>query len=357
MLNIFILFLVLSSTSSLAESAQSNHELNKWFDEFQLKASLNSNIVEAENLKARVFGFRLNATLKDKITTDTSFFLDAVLILESGSNEAIASIAEYQPIEGVNFNEGGFAYQPWPFLKLRLGALNQKVLNSPLLVGPNAFVAFEQSLLFNQFYLRTQQAIPNNNMLTKRIGSVDTGTPQFITETFGLNFGEKNFFNAEFSHFKYRDLSSDVANKSITIGNSTSGINSSTRYLYEFEGLNTAISSRFYLGSVGLLLGGEYLYNDKAPSKRNSGTLAMLGLELCNHVFKVESFRNESDTAPAFYNYKYYGHNNMQGTAAIYEYDDKDINLKLRYAQFSPVEENNLQVKTELFSFNLSKTY
>ncbi len=350
MKNIYLTLLI--SCISLSVFAKNQH-----FDKLQLNSGVNLDVVEAKDLKARVFGYQLTIKVKDKIDENLELFFGASAVLETGSNDVIGTVAEFEPNESVNLDEGGIEYSPADSFSIKLGALNQGSFYSPLLVAPNAFAAVEEKLTLGFLYFKAQQAIPSNNKLTKRIGTIETGTPQFTTETLGLILGKKHIFKTEISHFYFQDLSSNIAEKSNTLGNSITGIGDGTKFNYLFEGYNVLLQGRFKFGNNAVIYGGEYLYNNQAPAKRNTGTLAMLGFKRNSWKVMGEVFSNESDTAPAFYNSKYYGHNNMAGSAAVFKVKNKSFDLRIRYAQFSPIEENNLQTKTEIFSFNLSKKY
>ena len=328
-------------------------------DKFQVHSGIHLDIVEAQDLKARVFGYEIAVDLEDKIHPKVNLFFKAAAILEKGSNEVVAGLSEFAPTESLNLESGGVEYRPFSQLTLRAGALNQSELNSPLLVGSSAFTAFEQTLKFGLFYLRAQQAIPNNNRLSEKIGeTLDSGTPYFGTETIGFNFKSKNsLLKVEFSQFTYKDLSSEIAEKSNLIGNSVIGSGVGTEFQYGFKGTNAVFEAKRHFSWFQISFLGQYLYNDKAPDKRNKGQLAQITLGSKKHSFLLESFRNESDSAPAFYNSKYYGHNNYTGSAFGYEMRLESLVLSLKYYDLNLIEESSTQENTDIFNFNLAKTY
>lgn len=326
-------------------------------EKISISSGVAFDIVEAENIKSRVFGYNLSLYIQDSFAPDLKAFLGATASLETGSNQVNATVAEFEPNEGINLDQGGLIYQPTSILRFRIGALNQSDFDSPLLLGNSAFAAIEEKISIGPFYFKAQQAIPSNNKLTKRIGTIDKGTPYLSTETLGMDIGHKRSLKLEASHFKFKDLSNNIAEQSSSFGNSVTGIGNSIKYNYEFDGYNVVLDSKYNYGNSSFFFSGEYLYNNEAPSKRNTGTLARIGYGYKTISFQLESFRNESDTAPAFYNSKYYGHNNIKGSAASFKFIDKDLDMKLRFTSFTPIEDNASQAKTEMISFNLSKKY
>ena len=324
-----------------------------------LKSSLNLDIVESENVKARIFGYQFNIIAKDKITKDLEIFFDGLLNLQVGSNDVVGSTtAEFQPIDTVDLNEGGLKYSPWSFLTLKVGALNQDEFESPLFLAATAFAAAQETLSYRGLFLKLQQAIPTNNRLQKRISSVDSGTP--FLNTYGIGYRYKGSFilSTELTQFQYQDLSSDIANNSATFGNSVEGLSGSRKFSYEFSGQNLMLKMGKIFGKHRLYFGGHYLYNDKAPEKRNRGNLVALEYYYSHFGFVLENFRNESDTTPAFYNSKYYGHNNVHGNAVALKYRSKVLDAFIRYADIKLInEDNNVQFPSEIISLFVSKTY
>jgi hypothetical protein len=175
--------------------------------------------------------------------------------------------------------------------------------------------------------------------------------------TIGFKSGKEDFFQLELSHYKFQDLPSNVAEKSLAFGNSISGTGEASQFNYDFSGANFYFNSRVMTSELGLLFSGQYIYNEKAPDGRNSGYLAYLGLEFEKLIVKLEGFKNESDTSPAFYNSKYHGHNNMQGNGLNLQLNQESSQLNLRYAKMTPIEQNSIQDSTEIFQMNYHRTF
>lgn len=315
----------------------------KFWKQLDLSSGMRTEVVESEVVKARILGFHFGVDYEHQVRKELDFYLRALAILETGSNDVNGTVAEFEPNESIQLQEGGMRYIPSRWLTLDLGAINQQKYHSPLLLDAIPFAGISQRLNFGYFYINLQQSVPNNNNLRRRIGSVDTGTPTFLMETFGFYWGKKHKLKGEISHFSYKNLSNGVADNSRTMGNSVSGSGNGTEFLYDFDGLNITLDSSFVLSGVQLELGGNYLYNDKAPDGRNEGALAYLGLRGNALGVQLESFRNESDTSVGFYNSRYYGHNNVSGAAAVLAYRSQALEAMIRLVQTTPLEDNSIQ--------------
>lgn len=330
---------------------------NPW-NNLEFSTGMHTIVAESSVTKARIFGFTFGVDFDYPLAKDLNFFLQSSAVLQTGSNEVFGTIAEFSPNEAIFLRGGGVSYQAADWLNLKLGAINQRVYNSPLLLSNSGYVAFagsHEELKFGNYYLRFQQSIPSNNYLARRLGTVETGTPFFDMETFGFKFGAKNKIRLELSHYKYKDLSNGVAQKSLSIGNSTKGSGTGIEFLYDFEGMNLFVDSSFVFWGKQFLLGGQYLYNDKAPEGRNKGVLAFAGVRGNTYGLKFEGFRNESDSSVAFYNSKYYGHNNMYGQAILLEYHSRGMLAEFRLTDMKPIEENFIQDDTVIVQFNISQ--
>lgn len=351
-LSICFLLLMLSSVAS-AKMSQ--------LDRFIISTGVKAEVVEASDQRARVFGFDITLDMEDKIEEDMTLFLDFSASFQKGSNETLGDVDEFAPVDGLSLNKAGIEYTPFKFLGLKLGALDQGEMQSPLLIGSTAFAGAEEKITLGMFYVRALQAIPSNNKLSKRLGEVEDSTPYFGMEALGLKINtKKTRFQFEVGHFSFRDLSSNIANSSKEFGNSTNDeAGDAIDFLYEFEGTNamTKIEHIFNFG-MRVLVQGQYIYNDQAPEERNKGYLGKLGLGNKNILVYVEQFENQSDTSPGFYNSKYYGHNNMNGSSIGCDINGSKYGFSTRYTQTNVIEDKGiLQDDIQIITFNLVRNY
>jgi hypothetical protein len=344
-------------TLGLATSVNAK-EVSFKLDKLHVETGMKATVVNANNLKARVFGFNVAVQAEDKLTDELTLFLDAQLDLETGANEAIGTIAEYEPKESVNLNAGGVKYTPNSNIKIEAGALNQGELNSPLLIGANAFAGAREELSYGVLFLSASQTIPSNNRLSKRVGGVDDGNPFFGMETIGLRFGDSFKFEVTASHYKFADLSTEVAEKSKQMGNSVEGSGTATKFNYAFEGVNSTLNSSYTFSNEFIVeLKAQYLFNDKAPEGRNKGFFTELTMGKKSFLVSLESFENGSDTSPSFYNSKYYGHNNMKGNSLGITSIRKDFSVSAKYTTAQVMEENLVQTNMNIITLNMVRSY
>lgn len=350
-----VLALAVATLSSVATAA----EVRLKMDSVKYTVGMSGDHVDSTNVKARVLGVDIGVMLKDAITEDLYYHARLAGNFENGTNKATGLTAEYEPNQAVNLWEGGLVYTPTPYLRLEAGALNQNKYASPLLVWNTAFAGATQELRYQGLYVRAQQAIPNNNILSRRIGGIEEGTPLFFMETLGFDYDDNHLrFKAEASRFSFNDLSSQVALTSQDFGNSVVGANQSARFLYGFRGTNISGELSYTTTeSYKVMLGGQYIFNEGAPEKRNQGYLAEVGAGMNGVLLKVGQFRNESDSAPAFYNARLYGHNNMQGTVVTLQGQSKELTFRVQAVQGRIIEQNIRQSDMNIINFAIVRHY
>lgn len=328
------------------------------FKKLRLDTGLGIDVAESQILKARVLGFYFGIESQYNINDEVMAYFNSVLLLENGSNEVLGTnIAEFEPIESIQLLGGGIIYKPSKSFNFELAAMNQDRFNSPLLVGQIPFVGISEKLFLGSFYLKAQQSIPNNNFLSRRIGTIETGTPLFLMSTLGLLLDSSYRFIFEASHFKYADISPDVAQNSRSIGNSVSGVDQGAQFLYDFEGSNVFSKLTLPLKSQKISFGMQYLFNEKAPEGRNKGILGFISLEDEKYTYSLENYRNESDSSIAFYNDRNFGHNNITGTAASVEYRCQDYTAFIRMTHYRPIENAPTQDETTLVSARITRSF
>lgn len=319
--------------------------------------------VESTRMEARTMGVGLDIITRREISPELHFLVDAGLRLENGSHKAL-DLAEFSPNQQVLLNEGLLLYKPWSFLHLQVGGLNQRHFSSPLFIDQVVFVGAGQQLVLEwgeyQFYLKLQQLIPNNRNLSTRLGSIDEGTPQFLSETLGINLaGDLLSLKLEGTMFAFTKLSPSVAHQSRFMGNSVTGIASdSARFNYTYQGTNVFGEMKWFFSDQSHLeLQGQYLFNRKAPNDRNTATMARLGLNLSPVFTGIAIFESQSDSTIAFYNSKSLGHTNRKGWALDLGLSMKSGDFSLSWSQTNPLQSNIFQSKADIINFNYTHRF
>lgn len=320
---------------------------------------MSGDLVESATVRARVLSMDVGGRLEGKLNDELSYHVWLVGSFENGSNKATGVIAEYEPNQAINLREGGLIYRPYAFLRLDLGSLNQNDFQSPLLVWNTAFAGLSQRIEYRGFYLRAMQAIPNNNILTRRAGGIDEGNPLLTTGTLGYEYHSNDFnLHTAVTRYSFESLSSQVAINSKDLGNSTDGIGAATRFLYGFEGNNLATDLNWkFKKNWQVQANGQFLFNEKAPNGRNQGYLAEVGAGPMDFTLRVGTFKNESDTAPAFYNARTFGHNNVKGEILSLVSQGQDYFMRVSYVNSKTIGFNIHQTDMQIINFSMVRNY
>ena len=320
--------------------------------------------VDNLQVEARVFGVTGLLGVEGKLNQDLSVKVKAGATLEVGSNNSFI-INEYAPRQQWRLRDAHFSYKPFEFFKVSAGAINQRGYNSPLLMTSSAWLSAQERfnlLLSERFelFFRAQQAIPNNLNLTQRIGIVeDDGTPSFFMQSVGLNLlSDLLSASLELGKWGFDNQSTQSAFQSQFLGNSIGGGSpNDSEFLYKYSGYNLSAKLGFTPSqSFGIELKAQYLYNDKAPEKRNRGFFTRGTLILSEWRPSLLLFKNESDSSVGFYNSAIFSHNNHEGYGIGLDYHAPkgEIKASIDYIDSSPIQFNNFQSDTEKVRFSIS---
>lgn len=352
-------------TTTLTPSTFAYNLLKKTDVSGQVKVG--GDYVDNKQVEARVFGVSAYLNLETKFTESLSFDFSGGGAADVGSNNSFI-IDEYAPRRQVQLKRAFFRWNPFESLIFKAGAINQKDYELPLLLTRTAFLGAQQQFDLNfsenhKIYFRMQQAIPNNLNLTQRIGIVEDGTPSFLMETIGLKLdGDLLALHASGSRWSYDSLSTGVAYQSQFLGNSVSGggqLNSDFIYRYSGYVANAGLKIAFS-DSFGIKTWGMYLYNDKAPEKRNRGVALAGGIFSGNFMVHYRYFKNESDSSPAFYNSALFSHNNHEGSLIQLTYEnphtdnEDEVTAYINYVDSSPITFNAFQSDTKKVNFGVN---
>lgn len=327
---------------------------------------LGGDYVDNKQVEARVFALDAYINLNIPWSETVELQVKAGAALETGSNNSFI-IDEYAPRRQWSLYEAFVSYTPFQFLDFKVGAVNQGEFDSPLLVTKTAYLSAMEVLNIpfsenHKVYLKLQQAIPNNLNLTQRIGVLESGTPTYMTQTIGADLnGDLFALKLEGTRFEYQDLSTGVAFQSQFLGNSIRGGSAlNSAFIYGFKGYNLAGRVRFIpFDSIGLEFSGQYLFNDKAPEQRNTGTLLTGGVLIGNWTVEAQIFENQSDSSPGFYNSNFYSHNNHEGGALGLKYKNEQDGVEARffYVDSSPIAFNAFQSDTKKVIFSIDQQF
>lgn len=252
--------------------------------------------------------------------------LQAGAVFESGSASALFT-NEFEPKSRLFLQEASLRWKPLETISLTAGALDQRHHQSPLLVSggtfPAALAAFTLAPNGWTLYADAQAAIPTSRTLSTRSTGKEP-TPLLYTQKLiaGWRSNEtQELATFRATHFQYQNLTRGAAQDSRFYGNTVGGIGAASRFAYRFEGFELGPDLALRAGSQVLLTAGaSYLQNRSGPAHANRGAYAYAGFTYAANAFslrpRVEWYRNEADSAPAFYNSAEFGHNNRKGLGA-----------------------------------------
>lgn len=357
-----IIRLVLPLTISVSAHTKTYKILENTYLKNQIQ--IKSNHVESSKIKATLTQFKYTPELLYKYNQFLALKASLTAKTETGSNTSLFS-EEYSPTSSIYHNEAYARLNLYNIFKLKAGAINQDILENPLLFSSSPGNGLHQSLEYtsNKFQVgaQFQQIIPNNEQLSKRLGNISQGTPRLYTSKLfaKLNFN-KIEVKASVLKFSFHKLSSATAYQSQFLGNDISGSGQElTSFTYGFKGYSTYSHLKFnFLKDYSLKLYGNYLYNQNAPDSSNVGAIYGLKINLFKVSINAEFFENQKNSSIAFYNDKKYGHNNREGSLFSANYLFKnEFTLRVRYIQANYIDLNPYQADQSTYQLLISKKF
>ncbi len=293
------------------------------------------------------------------------------LLTGSGSiQEIFQRVGE---INGIRHREIFFLWSATDWLAIKIGAINQKFLNAPLLMANNPFLSIVESMnVFtdnkSDIALKFQQSIPNtfsdsNSIYTQGI----TKIPFFATHSLTWNYHPKSFYTIKTygTFFHFHSLPNNIANASIVYGNTpTEG--DVSEFKYNYAGYYIAIEPSFRLfPNMEIRLKVHYIHNTKV-TEEDLGLGGLYGIEvpfdLTENIRMTPSFEyfvNQPDSSVAYYNSERYGHNDRKGAAIQVTLNlyDRNIEIGLRYMNTNSLREQALIQEQDYFLFFFRTNY
>ena len=274
---------------------------------------------------------------------------------------------------GFSFKEAAIRLTPINHFKFGIGALSVQSFPIPsLLVSEVAFPGVSEEIMFgttNQhIQVFAEQMIPTSSSLSTQTAEQES-TPGFYTEGIDLRsplFHRDLISGLYFGHFKFSNLPGSVANQSALYGNSVyeTGPNSS-QFHYGFDGYFGGVDLSWRMNrSIKLSFGEHIISNSSAPSDSRLGQVFDAKLEYQAHSDLIitpsfESFFNESDSSPAYFNSAEYGHNNMEGFGGHLkiEFPKERFYARADYYNANLINQNSSQYNQQFFFLRFVTEY
>lgn len=337
-----LLFLALAAPALAAEG-----------DKLQWSAGLRGRSTDDSLSTAKVASFRAWFLGEKKISDTLRGNALVLLKLESGSSQSLFT-NEFEPRSGVILAHGSLDWAPADIFLLRAGALQQD-FDSPLFVTESTFPAAQEVLKFGdpkatRLAIEAQQAMPTSTTLSKRaVGKEPTPTLYTGTLRGAYSWAPGSEFGVRGTYFQFNNLTRGVAQDSRFYGSTITGIATASQFVFKYRGLELGGQLKQAFGNgFSLQVGGSYLNNNEAPSGFNKGAYGFAELvhetKTLRLAPRVEYYRNESDSAPAFYTAKEFGHNNRRGFGGAFELGfPGKFTLVARYARSRLIEPRAFQ--------------
>ncbi len=290
-----------------------------------------------------------------------SFFAKAEfeLFTSSGSIQKI-----YQRIgetNGISQREILLLWRATNWLTIQVGAINQGFLQSPLLLGEIPFPSLIKNIeLFkgeqHNLSLTLQGAIPTtfSDKHSLRVQEL-AKTPLLLTSSFFWHYDPNSYYKVTLNStlFHYSPLPSDIALASKFYGNTV--VHQPSVFKYRYSGFYIGLEPSFQIfPNVGVKLKAHYIHNtrDTAPN-HNRGELYSIQIpfditENIRITPVFEYFRNQSDSAVAYYNSERYGHSSRTGFVGevILNLYNRNLEVGFRHLRSSAVREQG-SLKTD----------
>jgi hypothetical protein len=339
-----------------------------------LTTVMRGSLIDEQFQNADTAGLGVAITLDQKLAETLTARISVGANLDTGATQTTYS-NEYALYQGIFLLDAYLDWKPLSDksteLDFKFGAVNQSWMDNELLVGdksfPSLIEAFKTGGGVFSLKLSAEQAIPTSDT-TNSIpqGNEPLPTADFERVTLGLDFPHEAVFQVHVGHYAFNNLPSGVALDSRYGGNSITGVgDQGSEFVYNFSGIESGAMAEFYFAhGWRLKLDGIYMTNLQVPLDQSSGirTLASLSYSANPNLVitpTAQWFRNESDSAPAYYNTSVLAHNNRDGWGAGIKLALPVNHLEIEgsYIAANVIDTNPFQANLTGVVFSLRKTY
>lgn len=288
-------------------------------------------------------------------------------LFEQGTSQGLEDRTSRRD-SGFYLNDARLSYLPSRLFRLDAGALSQKDYMSSLITNSQAFPATRETIDLTlstwRFHFSLQQAIPTSHKLSSK--SVEKeALPLYMTQQLlvekTFSQGQKLSFAPGF--YQFYALPSAVAKDSCLLGNSTTTCRDDAEFVYNFSGLDLALSTSLPVRNGWKLKGSaNYLKNFEADDGRSEGMAYSAGItkDFLSQgllALDVEYFEKQADVVPAFYS-PWLLENNRKGTqfTAAWTFPSQ-VTLRTSYARTQPLISTPYQDDINFVNLSLETQY
>ena len=264
---------------------------------------------------------------------------------------------------GVSQREIFLLYKFSPWLTIQGGAINQRFLQSPLLLGDTPFPSFVENIdLYegtqNTLSLSLQQAIPTtfSDKLSLYTPELDN-FPLLFTGSVFWNYDPQSFYKLKIhaTGFHYTRLPSDIAALSQFAGNTIVG--QPPEFKHRYSGFYIGLEPSFQpVPNVAVHFKTHYVHNlQPMPEAKGHNRGLLMSLQVPWDITEniritpiVEMFRIQPDASVGYYNSERYGHSDRDGIVGelILHLYDRNMEIGFRYLSSNSVTKD-IQLKED----------
>jgi hypothetical protein len=284
---------------------------------------LYGNGVSSPELSSQIAGAEFTGGFSRDFLPQLKTEISAGLQLETGTAQARFS-DEFNPKQAFRLREASVQYNPFSFLKLGVGALNQDRWQNNLLLNKRTFPSLEESVSMGAgawaLSLTGVQSIASDTSTLQPWGNWNVGLPHFFMERLGVEHSlTKVKTKAWASHFLFENLPTAVAYQSSFLGNTVRTLGPSlSDFAYGFQGVELGTRQDIFIDTLTCSWGTKWISNLHAPAGGARELWSRVSIPISsgiNLVPEARIFLIESDAVPAFFNDRTTGHTNRRGYA------------------------------------------
>ena len=288
-----------------------------------------------------------------------SFFAHAEFELLTGSGSIQKIHQRLGETNGISQREVLFSYKATNWLTLQFGAINQRFLQSPLLLAQIPFPSLVENIeLFkgkeHHLSLSFQQAIPTTFSASHSIYTQSLSkSPLLITKSFFWNYDPKSYYKVTLNStfFHYNPLPSDIARTSKFYGNTV--VEEPAKFKYRYTGFYIGLEPSFQIFSnLGLKMKLHYINNIRKTDNDNLNQGILYSWQFPFDITEnirvtpvFEYFINQPDSSVGYYNSERYGHSDRTGFVGefIFNFYNRNMEVGFRHLRSRAVRRGGLK--------------
>ncbi|WP_413584568.1 hypothetical protein [Bdellovibrio sp. HCB274] len=312
----------------------------------------------------------LRLEVKSKYILTNSLYLDMqpAIRLISGQAQTIDGADEMK--NALLLNQAGVIFKPTSNLQFAAGALNQNYNHSSLLVDSMAFPTARAQSLFRLGStvsgLVLESAIPTSTSLSTNTQEKEQ-TPGLNTAAIHVNYmpSKTAFWKNSVGYFVYSNLPSSVAKDSMLLGNEVNTISDAHyAFIYEYAGIEASSELQLPVATLfDIILGAEYLKNQKAPEDVNTAYNVSAGANIhmsseLDFSLTGKYFSVAPEAAVSYFNARGYETNRIgYSVDSVLSFKKHGFNVGASYRDSEVMFSNTVQSREKTIMIKLETFY